>query len=217
MVLMEKEAEQGAGGAEQGTTEPVKPVEGATEPTVPEQKETKSLNSQAKALPWVQDLVQKAAELDRLKREQADAQAQAERERQLAEGKHSEVIAEQQKTIADLEAAHKRELRRLQLESEFVRAGAPDARVVKIFEDEFNAGEETAAEFVARIRDDDTNAMYFSAQRGAAPRTPPPPAHMGSGDSFDPKWINSDDPKKREAAIKYNREAFWRKVRGGKE
>jgi hypothetical protein len=215
VVLREKEQEQGAGGAE-GTPEPGKPDDGGTPPKpadTPEPEKEKSLNSQAKALPWVQELVQKAAELDRFKQEQADALAQAEREKALAEGKHSEVIASQEKTIAELKAEHAKTTRRLQLETEFVRAGAVDGRLVKLFEDEFNSGEETPAEFVARIKDDEQNAVYFSAQRGAAPPAPPPPAQIGSGAPYDPKWVKSDDPEKRKIAIEHNRKAFWEKLR----
>jgi hypothetical protein len=204
------EEPQGAKGAE-GEGASGTPPEPKPEPT----EDPKSINSQAKKLPWVLDLEKKAAELARIKQEQADAQAKAEQEKAVAEGNFQKALEMEQKKYEDLNSKYQNDTRRLQLEMEFTRADIVDVRAVQLFMNDYNSEKESAAEFVSRIKADEKNAPYFSNPKKRTPGDPPPAAGIGSGEPFDPSWIKSDDPKKREAAIKRNRSAFWKKFHEG--
>jgi hypothetical protein len=201
---MPEDLEQGAHGADDTGAKGTE--QSAVEPN-------KSINSQAKELPWVKELMQSKAELDKLKSAQAEKEQAAEREKAEAEGNYQKALEMEQRKYEDLHGKYQSETRRMALEMEFTRAGLVDSRAVKLFETDYNPDEESAAEFVAKIKSDEKNALYFSTQR--APKDPPPASGIGQGSTVDPSWINSDDPKKREAAIAANRKAFWAKVHGG--
>jgi hypothetical protein len=152
------------------------------------------------------------AELDKLRNAQAEKEQAAEREKAEAEGNYKKALEVEQKKYEELHGKYQSETRRMALEMEFTRAGLVDNRVVMLFESDYNPDEESAAEFVARIKGDEKNSLYFSKPRAA--KDPPPASGIGQGSTIDPSWINSDDPKKREAAIAANRKAFWAKVHG---
>lgn len=177
----------------------------------------KSPNAAAKELPWVQELMKKAAELDSFKKQQADATSRAEREKAEAEGRYQDALALETKQREELETKYQSELRRLKLETEFTRAGLKDPRAIQLFEAGFDPDQMEASEFVAQVKADERNSMYFGDHRTV--QKPPPPAN-GSPDPFDPerdldKWLRSPDEKKRERAIAYNREKYERKLKKG--
>lgn len=199
---MGTENEQGA----VGTT-----GEGATEGTNAQAKDPDdvSINSKAKELPWVRDLMKSKAELDRLKSAQAEATSKAEREKAESEGRYKDALAMEQKKAAELEAKYRAETKALALKTELVTAGfRPQA--MKLFLDEFNPDEASAEEFAAKLKADEKNSwLLVDSQTQRAPKDPPPASGIGKGATIDPSWIDSDDPQKREAAIEFNRKKFW--------
>ena len=179
----------------------------ATEP----QGEPKSINQQAKKLDWVQKALADSAELEKLKAKQAEASRKTEQDNLAAKGEFEKAIGLKDKEIEELKTQGKLK----DLRAEFAVAGMTDLRAVKLFIDDYDTEKDTVADFVARIKDDEKNAMYFSHKQQRIPENGTPPGGIGSGEKFDPSWINSDDPKKREIAIERNRKAFWKKYHGG--
>lgn len=167
-------------------------------------------NAGAKKLPWVQEALRAQAELVSLKQKQAEAKAQAERERAEAEGRYQDALKMEQDLVAEIKADYEAKVRQMSLENEFIKAGVADPRVVKIFADDYNPESESVAEFVSRVKSDESNQLYFqdTNTRRAAP---PPPS---GGKTVAPtaaeleKWSKSSDPEKRKRAIDYKRE-YW--------
>ena len=201
---MADEPKQGAAGtngdgATDGTNAPVK-----------EPDEGSSINSKAKELPWVRELMKSKAELDRLKSAQAEATSKAEREKAESEGRYKDALAMEQKKAADIEVKYRAETKSLALKTELVTAGfRPQA--VRLFLDDFNPDETSAEEFAAKLKADEKNAwLLVDAQtQQRSPKDPPPAAGIGKGQTVDPSWIHSPDPEKRKAAIEHNRKTFW--------
>lgn len=191
--------------------------EGVQDPTPAE--EPGISNSEAKKLPWVRELMSAKAELDQFKKSQADAEARAEREKAEAEGRYQEALEMETKARQDAEASYKAELKKLRLETEFTKAGLVDPRAVKLFETEFDSESMDAAEFVASIKADEANQLYFVDPSRRVQQKPPAP-NAGPPDDFDPerdlvKWLNSSDGKKRARAIEYNRQKYERQLKRG--
>lgn len=197
----------GAEGAEesQGVTDPAP----APEPEIS--------NKVAKSLPWVKELMSKAAELDQLKTQQAEAAARAEREKAEAEGRYNDALEMEKKAREADAAKYAAEVKALKLETEFTRQGLVDPRAIRLFESEYDPGTMDASEFVATIKADGRNSMYFVDPNQRKPRTPPHAAN-GQPDTFDPErdldsWLSSSDEKKRARAIAHNREKYDRQLR----
>lgn len=203
-------SDQGAEGAE--TTEGVADATPAAEPEIS--------NHDAKQLPWVRELMAKSAELDRLKKDQADAAARAEQERAEAEGRYNDALEMEKQARADEAARYEAELRKIKLETEFVKAGLIDPRAVRLFESDYDPDQMDATEFVSAIKADATNAMYFADPNQRNLHAPPKQV-SGPPDTFDAErdldsWLRSKDPKKRDRAIAYNRERYERQLRKNK-
>jgi len=166
-------------------------------------------NAVAKKLPWVQGALKAQAELSRMKAEQEEARAVAERERAEAEGRYQDALKLEQERAQKIETEAAAKIRKMELETEFIKSGAVDPRAVKIFEDQYKPEEMTVADFVASIKADEANALYF--QPSTKPK-PKPPAPTGSGDppEFTPalleEYSRSPDSAKRAKAARYKGE-----------
>lgn len=188
---------------------------GATEPKPERGDSGESLNSRAKELPWVQDLMRASAELKRIKEEQEKAAAEAERKRAESQGEYEKALALEQEEKAKIKAQYEIEVKNLKLRAAFAQAGIVDPRAVTIFADGYDP-ETDIDEYVVAVKADAKNAVFFDTKRTAlkAPRstgTTPP-------DEFDPErdlqsWLKSRDPKKRARAIQHNREKYERQFR----
>lgn len=201
-TLRSPEGEQGTAGATtQKADEPDTKESGTEAP--------KSINSQAKELPWVREALAAKAELDRLKAEQAEAQQTSERKKAEAKHEYEKALEMEKKRVSEIEARHQGELRRMKLEAAFLQAGAPDMRAAKLFEADYDPEKEKIEEFVSRIKADESNSWLFPTTKTRTPASPPPAGGFGGGEDYDPSWIRSDDPKKREIAITKNRSKFW--------
>lgn len=192
-------------------------TEGVTDPTPA--AEPGISNSEAKKLPWVQELMKSKAELEQLRKAQADEAARAEQAAAEAEGNYTKALEMEKKARQEAEQAYKRELTQLKLETEFTRAGLVDPRAVRLFEDGFDPETMNAAEYVASIKADETNQLYFS-DPSRRQRQAPPAVTSGPPDDFDPErdlesWLRSSDLKKRARAIEHNRQVYERKLRKG--
>jgi hypothetical protein len=206
---MAPEDEQGAGGAV-GTG-----ATGATTPepeSNPESGKEKSINSQAKELPWVQKALAAEARLQQLEAEQAEAKQKAEQAALEQKGQYEQALQMEKDRVAKIEADHKAKVKELSLKTELATAGFR-TQATKLFIDEFNPDEKSAADFVAEIKADENNAWLLVQQKTRTPN-PTKPGGKGPAEEFDPSWIDSDDPKKREAAVEHNRKAFWEKFHG---
>lgn len=195
-----------------GVTDPTPTgAQGATDETL---KPERSINAQAKDLPWVKDLMRDSAELARIKSEQDEAAAEAERLRAESEKDYEKAKALADEKYKTLETQHLNEVKQLKLEAAFAHAGLNDPRLVAIFAAEYN-NETPAVDFVESIKKDPKNAAYFGTQRQAL--KPPRPAGEPPPDDFEPErdlqsWLKSNDPKKRDRAIQYNREKYARQL-----
>ena len=203
--LMAPEDEQGAGGAENA---------GATGAILPENnpEQQKSINSQAKELPWVQDLIRSKAEFDAQKATQAEAKQKAELEALEQRGQYEQALKMEKDRVAKIEADHKAKVKELSLKTELATAGFR-TQATKLFIEEFNPDEKSAADFVAEIKANEDNAWLLVQQKTRTPN-PTKPGGNGPKEEFNPSWIDSDDPKKRAAAVEHNRKAFWDKFHG---
>lgn len=185
--------------------------DGAGQPAA--EPEEKSINSQAKNLPWVQDLMRVKAEFDRLTAEQAEAKQNAEREKAESEGRYQDALKMEQEKTAELEARYRAETKALSLKSELVTQGfRPQA--LKLFIDDYNPDESSAADFASKLRANEENAWLLVDTQHRTPHNPPPASGLGKGQTVDPSWITSDDPKKRLAAIELNRRGIFGKRSG---
>lgn len=202
-ILREQENEQGAAGSTEQSTE------GAVKA---QPEEPKSINSQAKELPWVQNALKAEAELGKLKASIAEKQAEAEKAKLEAEGNYSAALEMEKKKTEDLKRQYESEKRQWTLERAFSQAGLSDIRAVQIFANDYNSETETVDDFVNRIKSDEQNAIYFGAPNQRVPLGAPPPAGGGVPDTFDPAkaqdWLKSTDQKKRNKAIQYYREQY---------
>jgi len=210
-ILREQENEHGAAGAEgDGKDVTGQPAEGP---------EDKSINSQAKDLPWVKALIASKAELDRFKTEKAESQSKIEREKAEAEGRYADALKMETDKAAKTEAQYSKKIKELSLKSELASAGfRPES--LKIFGDKFKTGDEeltaerlseVAKEFATELKSDEANAWLLVDTKQRVPKKPAPAGGFGKGQTVEPSWITSDDPDKRSAAIEQNRKAFWSK------
>lgn len=184
-------------------------------PTPAPASEPKSINSQAKDLPWVQNALKAEAELAKLKAAQAEAKQAAEREKAESEGRYKDALKMEQKKYEELAAKHAAEVKRLSLTAAFSQAGLRDLRAAKLFEEDYDPEKESAEQYVTRIKADEKNALYFSdPKQTRTPAEPTPAAGIGNGEKYDPSWIHSSDPQKKAAALEHNRKAFWKKYHG---
>lgn len=205
-VLRDAEKEQGAGGTE-GTSE-----SGAGQPTQPKSEESKSINSQAKELPWVQKALAAEARLTQLEAKQAEAKQKAEQEALEQKGEYEQALKLERDRVAQIEAESKAKFKKLSLQTELVTAGfRPQA--TKLFIDEFNPDESDAAEFVAKLKSDEDNHWLLVNAKSRTPN-PTKPTGKGPAEEFDPSWIDSEDPEKRQKAVEHNRREFWAKFHG---
>lgn len=205
-ILRDVEKEQGAGGAE-GTG-----TSGAGQPA--EQKpEGKSINSQAKELPWVQKALAAEARLSQLEAEQAEAKQKAEQTALEQKGQYEQALKLERDRVAKIEADTKAKVKELSLKTELATAGFR-TQATKLFIDEFNPDEIDAAAFVAKLKADEGNAWLLATTTKSRTPNPTKPGGQGPAEEFDPSWIDSDDPKKRDAAVKHNRKAFWENFHG---
>jgi len=163
-------------------------------------------NAVAKKLPWVQAALNAQAELVRLKAAQEEARVVAERQKAESEGNYQAALKIEQDKVKKIEADAAAKLRKMELESEWVKAGAADPRAVKIFEDQYDPEKGTIAEFVATLKADESNALYFTTPTKTKPK---PPAPTGGGDApeFTPalleEYSRSPDSALRAKAAKY--------------
>lgn len=179
----------------------------------PSPEPEKSLNSQAKDLPWVQELMQQSAELKRIKESRADAATEAERKQAEDRAEYDKALALEQEKNEQLKTQQKR----LTLDAAFAHAGISDPRLVNLFVDGYDP-ETPVNEYVDAVKKDLANAAFFSKQRTAL--TPPPPPGGSPPDDFEPErdlqsWLKSKDPKKRERAVAHNREKYARQLTKG--
>ena len=186
--------------------------------STPAEESTRSINSQAKELPWVQDALKAKAELAKLKQSQADAETKAKQEQLKAAGDFEAALEIERKKYKELETKYQSETKMLQLRAEFAAAGIKDLRAVSIFANDYQPESGSAADFVASIKKDPQNALYFSDPNQRVSHDPPPASGGGNPDGFDPEknleeWRHSKDPKKRARAIQYSREQIERKAR----
>ena len=198
---------------EQGTSGANETGASGTE-QAPAEESQKSLNSQAKELPWVQDLMKSKAELDKMKAAQKDQQAAAERQKLEAEGNYKAALEAEQSKYKKLESEHAREIKRLSLKAELADQGLKDKRAVKLFEDDWDQGKQTVEEYVAAIKADKKNADYFADLKQRVPQDPPPAAGNGSvtiTEEQAQRWKRSSDPEKRERARLYFRKKHFGK------
>jgi len=196
---MEKELDLGAEGTD--ATPDVQDVEAVVEP---------------KDESWIKELIAAKAELDKIKSDQAEREAQAERDKAEQEGRLDEALALEKSRYEELKKKYQADTTRLQLNAAFATADIADLRAIKLFEDEFNPETEDAAAFVARIKADPANALYFRDPKSRPIQTPPMSAARGTIDPFVPErdsetWLKSSDPKKRERAIAHHREVYRKK------
>jgi hypothetical protein len=187
-------------------------AEGTEEVPVEESQDVgRSINSQAKGLPWVQDALKKSAAYDKLLVEKAETQRAAEQARMVEAGNYEASLEMEKNKYKELEAKYVKEKKELSLRAEMASAGIVDLRAVKLFVDDFNEENESVSDYVARIKSDEQNSIYFSTNK-RVPLDPPPRSGGGVPDSFDPvkaqEWLNSSDSKKRERAIKYYRDMY---------
>ena len=203
--LMAPEDEQGAGGAEETG------AEGATTQEAEKESE-KSINSQAKGLKWVQKALAAEARVEKLEAEQAEAKHKAEQAALEQKGEYEKALQLEKDRIAKIEADHKAKVKELSLKTELATAGFR-TQAIKLFIDEFNPDEKSAADFVAELKADENNAWLLVQQKTRTPNATKPGA-KGPPEEFDPSWIDSDDPKKKAAAVEHNRKAFWSKFHG---
>lgn len=204
-VLRDAENEQGASGATGGGVEDT--AKPAAEP------EEKSINSQAKKLPWVQKALAAEAKLSKLESEQAEARKRADQTALEQKGQYEQALKmEKDGRAADLAAANAK-IKELSLKSALAVEGfRPQA--TKLFIDNFNPDETSAEDFAKALRADEQHAWLLVDTKQRTPKDPTPASGIGQNQKVDPSWINSSDPKKREAAIAANRDAFWAKARG---
>lgn len=207
--MSDTNTDEGATGAED--TQGVADSAPAVEPEIS--------NAEAKKLPWVRDLMQAASELDTLKKSQAEEAARAEQAALEAKGDYEQALEMERKARQDAEANYKSELTRLQLETEFVKAGIVDPRAVKLFETDFDPETVNAAEYVASVKADEGNQLYFTDPSRRTVQKPPA-APGGQPDNFDPErdletWLRSPDEKKRARAIAHNRAKYEAKFNKG--
>ena len=185
----------------------------AGQPAV-EPEDDKSINSKAKSLPWVQKALAAEAKLSRLETEQAEARRKSEQTALEQKGQYEAALKLEKDGRASDKSVFDSEVKKLTLKAELAQAGfRPEA--TKLFIDDFKPEEGTAEQFVAKLKKDAANEWLLVSDP-TKKRTPNPtkPAGQGPADEFDPSWINSDDPKKREAAVLHNRKAFWEKFHG---
>lgn len=168
-------------------------------------------NSEAKNLPWVQELMRKSAELDQFKNQQEEARAAAEVERAKAEGDYKKALELEQAKVAKIEADAAARVQALELETEFVKAGLADPRAVKIFAEDYNKETETISAFVARLKADETNAAYFRDLQKRQAHDPPPTSGGGGPVMSIAEYrtsLKSGDPAKRAKAAAFSA-AYW--------
>lgn len=203
-ILRDVENEQGAGGAEgTGTTGAGQPAE--------QKSEGKSVNSQAKELPWVKKALAAEARLSQLEAEQAEAKQKAEQTALEQKGQYEQALKLERDRVAKIEADTKAQVKELSLKTELATAGFR-TQATKLFIDDFNPDEIDVASFVAKLKADEGNAWLLATKT----RTPNPtkPAGQGPAEEYDKSWLDSDDPKKKEYAIKQERKRFWAKYGG---
>jgi hypothetical protein len=198
--------EQGAKGVEDTG------AKGTGIPKVEESDKEKSINSKAKELPWVIDLQKKSAAYDKLVAKQAENKRQVEQEQLEAAGNYEASLEMERSKYKELETKYQKEIKELSLKAEMIGAGLVDSRAIKLFIDDFNPDEESVGDFVAKIKADDKNSLYFSAPKKSLLETPVP-GGGGKGQNYDPAWIDSDDPKKREVALQHNRKKAFEDLR----
>lgn len=174
-------------------------------------------NAEAKKLAWVQELMKSKAELEQIKKTQADEAARAEQAAAEAAQDYEKALGLEKQAREAAEAGYRKELTKMKLETEFAKAGLVDPRAVQLFEGDFDPEQMNAAEYVASVKADETNSLYFADPNRRQKQTPPAPAG-GPPDDFDPErdldsWIRSSDPKKRKRAIQHNREKYERQFK----
>lgn len=187
-------------------------AQGTPDPVV-EPKE-RSINSQAKELPWVQDALRKSAELDRMVAEKEKADAEAERRAAESKGEYEKALKLEQEKTQTLETKYQTEVKLLKLDAALAHAGLNDPRLVSLFVDGYDVTTDVA-EYVETIKADPKNAAFFGKQRKVV--TPPRPGEEPPVEDFVPErdldnWLRSKDPKKRERAIAHNLEKYKRQL-----
>ena len=176
-------------------------------------------NAEAKKLPWVQDLMKSQARLNQLEKDQADEAARAEQAAAEAKGEYEKALEMEKTARKDEALAYQKKLTKIKLETEFVKAGLVDLRVVQLFEGDFDSETQSAADYVALVKADEANQLYF-ADPSRRPKQTPPASLGGPPDDFEPErdlesWIRSSDEKKRARAIEYNRQKYERQFKRG--
>jgi hypothetical protein len=204
-----RDAENGKAGASgaEGTGET-----GAGQPAA-EPEEDKSINSKAKALPWVQKALAAEAKLSRLEAEQAEAKRKSEQTALEQRGQYEAALKLEQEEKERIKSGFDSEVKKLTLKAELAQAGfRPEA--MKLFLDDFKPEEGTAEQFVSKLRKDASYEWLLVSDTKKRTPNPTKPAGQGPPEEFDPSWINSDDPQKKQAAVEHNRKAFWSKFHG---
>lgn len=198
--------EQGAVGTEEST--------GVADPSPAVEPEL--TNAELKKHPWVEKLKQESAELRQLKSQMAEEAARAEQAAAEARGEYDKALEMEKAARKEAETTYQQQLTALKLETEFTKAGLLDSRAVQLFEGGFDPETMSAADYVASVKADSVNSLYFGDPNRRTKQTPPTPAG-GHPDDFDPErdldsWLRSSDDKKRARAIEHNRKAYERKL-----
>lgn len=167
-----------------------------------------SINAQAKALPWVQDLMKKAKDGEDLKAQQEQAKVDAEQKRLKDAGLFDEAAKLHKDTIDALESKHTAELQNRDLTTELLKAGFTNEIFLKGSVLGYNAENNgSILEYVAALATDEANKAFLgSGVPVRDPKDPPTPAGT-SGSSLGNAQLralaNSDKPEDRLKAATY--------------
>jgi len=185
--------------------------DGSTPPPVDPHE--KSVNSQAKDLPWVREALKAQAELDNLKKAIAEEQAKAEKAKLESEGNYRAALEIEEKKRLELETSHKREITQLRLERAFIQEGILDVRASRLFFDGFEKSEMDVEAYVKSVATDETNAPYFPKTKSPEPKGEGPTSSSRGSVSLTEdqahKLKKSVDPKERARAQAYFRAKYF--------
>lgn len=173
----------------------------------------RTINQQAKDLPFVKQLIAEKAANDKEKAEREEAKTKAERdaaEKKLAdEGKWDEAKELHTAEVDSLKASHAKDMLARDLKMELLSAGFKNPNWLKGSVADYNAETHgTPTEYAAALAKDEANAPFLATDTARTVHKGPNPANVTGGsaeltNSQVQVMEKSDDPKERQKARDY--------------
>ena len=196
------------------TVEPTTPEPVAVTPA-PEPEEPKSLNAQAKDLPWVKELMAKAARADEMTAAQEQAKREAEEKALRDAGKFDELAAKHAAELEAIKGHHDKTLLEMSLKTELIKTGFQNDIFVNGAIKSYDAGTHgEISAYVAALAADEANKALLAGVEGRTVYTPPgkSPSPSGSGGELRGEALraaaSSEDPQIRLKAIEIKKAYF---------